>query len=246
MIFASQHPFPINRVYNNNPCTNKNSPSNTNKSATKSSDADNKKAGFYNIKKQAKQPRIVMERKPIHHEENSEAATISLDVAGFATEDVSIHAEDDVLYVSAERKNKLGDVFVIQRKFRLDCKTADEENMSASVTDGVLEIVVAKKKHSGRREIPISSFEKTPSSTCSANEENPVVSTTSVSQKTDDDDEALTTKSERLDLADEAIHGEEQQQEQEREREQVKVETVSAGNKVLTEVETETWEEVLE
>merc|ERR1712211_227507 len=48
--------------------------------------------------------------------------------------------------IEAERKNKLGDVYKINRQFHLDPKTADVEKIDANVADGVLEVTVQKKK----------------------------------------------------------------------------------------------------
>jgi hypothetical protein len=101
-----------------------------------------------------------LERNPIHHEDTSEAATVSLDVAGFTIDDISIQVEDHIVCISAERKNKLGDVFHVHRRFRLDERTADEEGICATITDGVLQIAVRKKTNAGPRVIPISSTNK--------------------------------------------------------------------------------------
>merc|ERR1712224_447769 len=58
---------------------------------------------------------------------------------------------------SGERINKLGDVFKINRKFRLDKKTAEVNQIDANITDeGVLEVIVKKKLKVGPRVIKIS------------------------------------------------------------------------------------------
>ena len=123
---------------------------------------DNIKAKSYClINPKDESSRVVLERNIIHHEDTSETATVSLDVAGgYTVDDINIQVEDHVVCISAKRKNKLGDVFHVHRRFRLDEKTADEEGICATITDGVLQIVVQKKKNTGPRVIPISSTNK--------------------------------------------------------------------------------------
>merc|ERR1712224_990636 len=87
-------------------------------------------------------------------------AKISFDVTGFTVDDIDIqiiHDDDDdddnnnlVIHVSGKRQNRLGDIFVLNRKFRLNGNAvvvADGKNIYANLDgDGVLEIVVQKKK----------------------------------------------------------------------------------------------------
>merc|ERR1712232_589792 len=101
--------------------------------------------------------RVVFETKPIHHEDTAEAAKVSLDVAGFTPSSIDVQVDEDrIVSITAERSNRLGDVFKIHRRFHLDKKTADVENIDANITDGVLEVVVRKKTHVGPRVIKIS------------------------------------------------------------------------------------------
>lgn len=122
---------------------------------------DNIKAKSYClINPKDESSRVVLERNPIHHEDTSETATVSLDVAGFTIDDIYVQVEDHIVCISAKRKKKLGDVFHVHRRFRLDEKTADKEGICATITDGVLQIVVRKKKNTGPRVVPISSTNK--------------------------------------------------------------------------------------
>jgi HSP20 family molecular chaperone IbpA len=161
--------------------------------------------------------RIILERNPIHHENTSEAATISLDVAGFTIDDIDIQVEDHIVCISAERKNKLGDVFQVHRRFRLDEKTADEEGICATITDGVLQIVVQKKtNNAGPRVIPIS---------------------ISINKK-DEEDVNPKSNEEESNSKDEAIKDEKE------ERKSIEVETVVEGNGVLVTEEKKEVEEI--
>jgi hypothetical protein len=54
------------------------------------------------------------------------------------------------------RVNKLGDTYVIRRRFRLDKTTVIEDMVRANLTDHTLEVVVPKKAKVGPRSIPIS------------------------------------------------------------------------------------------
>jgi HSP20 family molecular chaperone IbpA len=101
--------------------------------------------------------RTIDQRTPIHlHEETPDAARMSLDITGFTQQDVTITVEDHVVFVKGERTNRLGDVFVLDRKFRLDKKTALVEEVTATFdNDGILEITVPKKSLVGPRTIPI-------------------------------------------------------------------------------------------
>jgi len=101
--------------------------------------------------------RTIDQRTPIHlHEETPDAARMSLDITGFTPQDVTITVEDHVVFVKGERTNRLGDVFVLDRKFRLDKKTALVEEVTATFdNDGILELTVPKKPLVGPRTIPI-------------------------------------------------------------------------------------------
>lgn len=118
------------------------------------------------VRTQQKQ-RHVDRKTPVHyhHQESPEVATkLSLDVTGFTLRDICIEMNDAghdcycILSISGKRTNKLGDDFSFDRRFRLDKTTADLERVSATVEDGILEIVVPKKKKTtvvGPRRIPI-------------------------------------------------------------------------------------------
>jgi len=100
--------------------------------------------------------RIIEQRTPIHmHKETADAAKMSLDVTGFSPSDISIHIDDCVVSISGRRTNKLGDVFVLDRRFRLDKKTASMDQVTANFEDGILEVTVPKKSVAGPRKIPI-------------------------------------------------------------------------------------------
>merc|ERR1739845_288434 len=66
--------------------------------------------------------------------------------------------DDYVVTITGERTNELGDVFKIDRRFRLDKKTADVDQIDANITDdgNILEVVVKKKVKAGPRVIKIS------------------------------------------------------------------------------------------
>jgi len=100
--------------------------------------------------------RIIVQRTPIHMDDgNPEFAKMSLDAAGFSPGDITVSVDDHVVCIKGERTNKLGDLFVIDRKFRLDKKTALVDGLKASFDGGILEIVVPKNSPVGPRTIPI-------------------------------------------------------------------------------------------
>lgn len=96
-------------------------------------------------------------RTPIHyHDETPEVAKMSLDVTGFNSEEISVNVDDFVVSIKGKRSNRLGDVFILDRKFRLDKKTVNLDGVTASFEDGILELSVPKKATIGPRSIPIS------------------------------------------------------------------------------------------
>jgi hypothetical protein len=107
-----------------------------------------------------------VEKTPLHRDENSEKTTLSLDVAGFQLDQLCIEIDDHVLTISGERTNRLGDTFVTRRRFALQRGIYDEENVSATLEDGVLEVTIVKKPLSQSRKIPITvtSSSSTPAS----------------------------------------------------------------------------------
>jgi len=101
--------------------------------------------------------KVVEQRTPIHYdEETPEVAKMSLDVTGFAPEDIAVNVEDFVVSINGERTNRLGDRFVLDRRFRLDKNTVNVDGVTASIDDGILELTVPKKSNVGPRTIPIS------------------------------------------------------------------------------------------
>mmetsp|Transcript_4605 Transcript_4605/g.11838 ORF Transcript_4605/g.11838 Transcript_4605/m.11838 type:complete len:323 (-) Transcript_4605:227-1195(-) len=101
--------------------------------------------------------KTIEQRTPIHYDqETPQVAKMSLDVTGFAPEDIAVSVEDFVVSIKGERTNKLGDVFVLDRRFRLDKSTVCVDDVIASIDDGILELTVPKKSTIGPRKIPIS------------------------------------------------------------------------------------------
>lgn len=114
----------------------------------------------------------IEQRNPIHyHDETPQLAKMSLDITGFTSEDITINVEDFVVSISGKRTNRLGDVFVIDRKFRLDKKTVNLDSVTASFEDGILELIVPKKASVGPRTIPISVSSSGSASTASVSHE---------------------------------------------------------------------------
>jgi len=102
---------------------------------------------------------VIEQRTPLHVQDKSPeggAAKMSLDVTGFAPNQIKISVENSVVSIKGERTNKLGDKFVLDRKFRLDKKTTVAEKVTASFDDGILEVTIPTKKPEGaHRTIPI-------------------------------------------------------------------------------------------
>lgn len=165
---------------------------------------------------------------------------MSLDVTGFSLDNLSIEVEDYVVSISGKRTNKLGDVFSIQRRFRLDKTTADQDNVAATLEDGVLEIIVKKKAMIGPRKISIQS--SSPASIVSKSDENTV--TPSPSQATPNADEKKAHAEEQTEEAGQIVNVETvQENEQVKSDEQTDVPTnVSDTSKINS--DHDTWEEV--
>merc|ERR1712176_74151 len=116
--------------------------------------------------------KTIEQRTPIHYDDESpHVAKMSLDVTGFPSEDIDINVEEFVVSIKGERTNKLGDVFVLDRRFRLDKKTAIVDGVTASIEDGILELTVPKKSIAGPRKIPISVSTSTTNDTLSTNQD---------------------------------------------------------------------------
>merc|ERR1711907_67892 len=103
---------------------------------------------------------VIEQRTPLHVEnetpESGGAAKMSLDVTGFSPNQIKLSVENSVVSIKGERTNKLGDTFVLNRKFRLDKKTTQAEKVTASFDDGILEVTIPTKKPEGaHRAIPI-------------------------------------------------------------------------------------------
>jgi len=195
-------------------------------------------------KKAAEQPstapppptRIVVQRTPIHMDDsNAEFAKMSLDVTGFAPHQIKVSVDEYVVSIAGERRNKLGDLFVIDRKFRLDKKTALVDGIEASFDNddvaGILEIVVPKNVSAGPRTIPIAVMTSSKSNN-NTDEETEVVDDAVEETTTEDDNQS--------DAATPADH-EEEEEEQNHSTEEVatSVETVQEEDADEEEVQDE-------
>lgn len=132
-------------------------------------DTTTKKSNDYFLVKTKKKKKMeschnefILEQKPVHYKDTDEAMKFALDVVGYAVDDINIQLHDgnehwnknnknhghNMVAVTAERKNKLGDVYKIDRRFRLDPKIADVDKVDANIDDknGILEVIVPKKK----------------------------------------------------------------------------------------------------
>lgn len=173
--------------------------------------------------RQANNPetRTIEQKTPIHmHDETPDAARMSLDVTGFTPQNVTINVEGNVVSIKGQRTNKLGDVFVLDRKFRLDKNTVIMEGVTAAFDDGILELTVPKKSISGPRMIPIvvSNSTSNDSEKSTYHEEEDV--------NTDSADRMNTSQ-----LTDGAIPDKEEEEEsKELEHDSITVETVEADN----------------
>merc|ERR1712146_359692 len=137
---------------------------------------------------------VIEQRTPLHVEnetpESGGAAKMSLDVTGFAPNQIKLSLENSVVSIKGERTNKLGDKFVLDRKFRLDKKTTQAEKVTASFDDGILEVTIPTKKPEGaHRSIPIAV-----STTTAASIEAPAEDKTKEDASADKDKESATEK----------------------------------------------------
>merc|ERR1712124_12677 len=179
--------------------------------------------------------RIVVQRTPIHMDDsNAEFAKMSLDVTGFAPHQIKVSVDDYVVSIAGERRNKLGDLFVIDRKFRLDKKTALVDGVEASFDKddvaGILEIVVPKNVSAGPRTIPIAVV--TSSKSNNTDEETEVADDVVEETTTEDDNQsdAATTP---------ADHEEEEEEQNHSTEEVTSVETVQEEDADEEDVEDE-------
>merc|ERR1711862_998130 len=145
---------------------------------------------------------------------------------GFSPEDIAVSVDDYVVSVKGERTNKLGDVFVVDRKFRLDKKTAIVDAVTANFDGGFLEVVVPKKVLAGPRTIPIAVT--TPTTTTTPAEEQQDHSETAISAETVQEEDSKTD-------------GEDEDDEEEEER----AEAHSGCDDDADDVATDAWEEVV-
>merc|ERR1739841_113105 len=65
------------------------------------------------------------------------------------------HGDEYVVSIKGQRTWELGDVFCLDRRFRLDKNTANVDQVTAAFDDGILELTVPKKSVAGSRKIDI-------------------------------------------------------------------------------------------
>mmetsp|Transcript_1247 Transcript_1247/g.2854 ORF Transcript_1247/g.2854 Transcript_1247/m.2854 type:complete len:327 (-) Transcript_1247:138-1118(-) len=209
--------------------------------------------------RQANNPRFIEQRTPIHMQpETPDAAKMSLDVTGFSPEEISIHIDEFVVSIKGQRTNKLGDVFCLDRRFRLDKNTANVDQVTATFDDGILELTVPKKSVAGPRKIPIvvSGFnaetETEPTASDNNNEEE---------EASSHEEENVVADSNEVDEEPQSTEETVPNEESEEEQDEIVVETVNEDNVATNEDEVqesptndivanksaeeeETWEEV--
>lgn len=103
-----------------------------------------------------KAPKLITEKSPVHCVEAADHTIISMDVAGFAVHQLNIEIDNQVLTVSGERTNRLGDTFTMSRSFALKANIYDTMNIQANLSGGVLDLTIAKRPELMLRKIPIS------------------------------------------------------------------------------------------
>jgi len=160
--------------------------------------------------------KTIEQRTPIHYdEETPQVAKMSLDVTGFAPEDIAVSVENFVVFIKGERTNKLGDVFVLDRRFRLDKTTVCVDDVIASIDDGILELTVPKKSTIGPRKIRISI-------SSSAANNNSISKTNEEITNSHKEDEVVTDS----ESVDESSHEEQSDNTEENAKNSIEVETV--------------------
>lgn len=92
---------------------------------------------------------------PLHHKETDKALTIAMDISGFDVSKLKITVENSFLRFRGERKNKIGDKFILEERFELDEELYDVESVAAHAADGILEVHVSKKEAPMPRVVPI-------------------------------------------------------------------------------------------
>lgn len=192
----------------------------------------------------------IQHKTPIHyHDETPEAAKMSLDVTGFDPKDIAIQVEDYVVSIKGQRTNKLGDVFVLDRRFRLDKKTTSVEAVTAAFEDGILELTVPKKPTNGPRSIPIGVVSSSSTTTTSSSSE-------SDSNSDEDHDETVASRVDHEIVAESTEGSEDPPSTEGRQENQQGEEAIKADTEVETidehehehekESQNESWEEVVE
>ncbi len=99
--------------------------------------------------------------------ENNEAVQIHAELPGLKKEDVKINLRDGVLTIQGERKfeheeKKKNNYYRVERQYGVFARsfslptTVDGEKIQASMTNGVLEILIPKKPEAKEKEIAIS------------------------------------------------------------------------------------------
>jgi HSP20 family molecular chaperone IbpA len=101
-----------------------------------------------------------LQKVPVHREENDSGLTLSMDISGFEIDNIQISVDNSKLYIRGERKNKIGDTFIIKEQFNLDEEQVVEDSITATAIDGVLEVKIAKKKPPVPRIISITTDKK--------------------------------------------------------------------------------------
>jgi HSP20 family molecular chaperone IbpA len=100
------------------------------------------------VKEEKNTRRTIFQNTPFYLDENEKEATISVDIAGFDVSNIHIKmvVDNGFLQVSGERRNKLGDTFVFQRRFALDKALVKKDEIKANFSDSVLKITVPKRE----------------------------------------------------------------------------------------------------
>ena len=75
---------------------------------------------------------------------------LSVDIPGVSKEDVKLSVEDGVLYLKAQRSKD----FTYKSSWKLN-RVLDTDNISADLENGVLSLVISKKKEAREKQIPL-------------------------------------------------------------------------------------------
>jgi HSP20 family molecular chaperone IbpA len=97
----------------------------------------------------------------VHRDETDKTLSIAFDISGFEVSDIQVTVDNSEVIIRGDRKNVLGDTFLVEERVALDEDRFLEDSVKAQALDGIMMVTIQKKPAPKPRVISITTTNNT-------------------------------------------------------------------------------------